>query len=144
MSLPPFIPDWHDLRPFVAESWLIITAIAVLLVPFFVRKPNTAAGTVTLVGLVAALVSLLLIQPIDESSTGRFAPMLATDGVALFWKALLLLFTVGVVLLWFTASRHHQHQGDVHNPDTEIFAAAAAKFELMLNFLRFCRARQHR
>jgi NADH-quinone oxidoreductase subunit N len=38
--------------------------------------------------------------------------MLAADGVACFWKILLLLFTDGVVLLWFTASRHHQHQGD--------------------------------
>src|SRR4051812_13258404 len=103
MSLPPFIPAWHDLRPFVAEAWLIVTAIAVLLVPFFVRKPNTAAGTVAFVGLAAALVSLVLIQPTDESSTGRFAPMLAADGVTLFWKTLLLLFTTGVVLLWFTA-----------------------------------------
>ena len=109
MQLPPYIPAWPDLKPFAAELWLIATAVAVLVVPFFVRRPNTAAGTVTFVGLAAGLVSLLLVGPSDA---GRFAPMLAADGVAFLWKVLLLVFTLGVVLLWFATTRFDTHEGD--------------------------------
>jgi NADH-quinone oxidoreductase subunit N len=110
MSLAPFIPAWPDLAPFVAELWLAATAVAVLLVAFVVRKPNTAAGTYALVGLAAAFVSLLVVRPTDAA--GRFAPMLAADGVALLWKLVLLAFTAGVVLLWFATTRHDTRQGD--------------------------------
>jgi NADH-quinone oxidoreductase subunit N len=92
--------------------FLIATAVAVLLVPFFVRRPNGAAGTVSLIGLAIALISLLVIHPTNEAVSGRFAGMLTADGVAFFWKVLLLIFTLGVTLLWFTAGREHTRQGD--------------------------------
>lgn len=109
MQLPPYIPAWPDLRPFVADVWLIVTAIAVLIVPFFVRRPNAAVGVITVAGLTTALLSLIAVGPADA---GRFAPMLAADGVALAWKSILLLFTIGVVLLWFATTRHQTPQGE--------------------------------
>jgi hypothetical protein len=50
----PYIPGWDELRPFVADLWLVATAVAVLLTPFFARRPNRACGLVTLVGLTLA------------------------------------------------------------------------------------------
>ena len=116
MHLRPYIPDWIDLRPFAGELTLAGALIAVLLTPFFVRKPNTAVATVSLLALAIALAATLMIGTTDPAA-GRLAPMLAADGVAMAWKIILLLFTAGVVLLWFAAGRHGLAQGDA----TEFF-----------------------
>jgi len=109
MQFPPYIPAWHDLRPFVADVCLIATAVAVLIVPFFVRRPGKAAASVTLAGLLVALLSAIAVGPADA---GRFTPMLAADGVALGWKCILLVFVIGVVLLWSAATRTQMRQAD--------------------------------
>ena len=45
----PFIPGWGELRPFVADLWLIVTIVGVLLTPFFITsRPNAACGVVAL------------------------------------------------------------------------------------------------
>jgi NADH-quinone oxidoreductase subunit N len=111
MLLQPFIPTAAELRPYAGDVWLVITAMAVLLAPFFVRKPNTAAGTITLVGVVIALATHLLVGPADASA-GRFGAMLAADGPAFLWKIILLSFVAGLTLLWFASTRHQQRQGD--------------------------------
>src|SRR4051812_288261 len=108
----PFIPGWTSLRPFVAEIWLIVAIVAVLLTPFFVRRPNAACAAVSLVGLGLAFVTLLWVGPGETSPADRFAPMLVSDGVAFFWKLLLLLFTMGVVLMWFATTAATMHEGD--------------------------------
>src|ERR1700759_1829884 len=104
MPFLPFIPAGPELRPVRAELWLIATIVAVLLTPFFVRRSNVACAIVSLVGLAAALVSLVVIRPDHAVETQRFANMLTADGVAFFWKVLLLLFVIGVVLLWFVTT----------------------------------------
>ncbi len=110
----PFIPNWLDLRPFVAELWLVATIVCVLLTPFFVRKPNSACGLVALLGLGIAFCSLLAVGNRGQTSglSSRFSSMLAADGVAFLWKALLLLFTAGIVLLWFATTRPAMREGD--------------------------------
>src|SRR5688572_24264131 len=99
----PYIPGWDELRPFVAELWLIATTVAVLLTPFFVKKSNVACALVTMAGVAAGLVSLLLVGP-DAQATARFAPMLIADPTAFLWKVLLLLFVLGIVMLWFATT----------------------------------------
>src|SRR5207302_1959175 len=42
----------------------------------------------------------------------RFKPMLVTDSVAYFWKVLLLLFVIGIVLMWFSTTADSMHEGD--------------------------------
>ncbi|MDB5291239.1 MAG: NADH-quinone oxidoreductase subunit [Phycisphaerales bacterium] len=112
MSLP-FIPNAAELRPFAAELWLIATIVAVLLAPFFTpRKSNGICGIVTLAGLGAGLVTLLFVGPAAGESVNRLRPMLVADGVAYYWKALLLLFTIGVVLMWFSTTAREMHEGD--------------------------------
>ena len=81
----PFIPGWGDLRPFVAELWLIAAIVAVLLTPFFVRRPNFVTALVALAGLSMALVSLVLVAPSEADPAHRFAPILVSDGVAYLW-----------------------------------------------------------
>src|SRR5688500_20372799 len=100
----PYIPGWNELRPFVADLWLVATAVAVLLTPFFVRRPNFACAVVTLAGLALGLVSLIVVGAEAWAGADRFRPMLFTDSVAFFWKVLLLLFVVGVVMMWFAAT----------------------------------------
>ena len=38
----PFVPGWEELRPFIADAWLIVTVVAILLTPFFTTR---ASGT---------------------------------------------------------------------------------------------------
>src|SRR3954465_12039069 len=63
----PFIPGWSGaggagLRPFTAELWLIATIVAVLLTPFFTRRSNIACALVSLAGLVAAFLSVWIVN----------------------------------------------------------------------------------
>src|SRR4029453_8264995 len=88
----PYIPGWEDLRPFVADLWLVATAVAVLLTPFFTRRSNTAGAMVVLAGLTLALVSLIAVGSAAWTSEARVRLMLVTDAVAFYWKVLLLLF----------------------------------------------------
>src|SRR5688500_8680158 len=112
----PYIPGWNDLRPFVAELWLVATVVAVLLTPFFTpRRPSRACACVALAGLAVGLITLVAVgSPWSEAAgaTDRFRPMLVNDAVAFFWKVLLLLFTMGVVLMWFGTTADSMHEGD--------------------------------
>jgi NADH:ubiquinone oxidoreductase subunit 2 (subunit N) len=101
----PFIPTWaagagYQLQPFSAELILIGTMIAVLLCPFFTRRSNTISAAISLGGLVLALVSLVWSHA--ELAIGQqFVGMLLSDNFAVFWKVLLLVFTIGVMLMWW-------------------------------------------
>lgn len=110
----PFVPFWdtpgYALRPFVTELWLVATLLAVLIVPFFTKKANLATGAVALSGLLFALASLFIIGPSDPGT--HFRSLLVSDHVSVFWKATLLIFSAGVVLLWFGTTSHDMHEGD--------------------------------
>jgi NADH-quinone oxidoreductase subunit N len=103
----PFVPSWDQLRPFLPELWLVAAIVAVLIVPFFVRRANSVCGVVALCGVVLAVCSL--------SSTNygeHFRGLLVFDGVALLWKTILLLFVVGVILMALGTTISTLHQGD--------------------------------
>jgi NADH-quinone oxidoreductase subunit N len=109
----PFIPDWAELRPFVADLWLIATIIAVLLAPFFAQRANLLCATVALAGLALAFVSQLVVGVGDDAPVGYFfRGMLVADQFAVLWKLLLLLFVMGVILLWLTSTASTMHEGD--------------------------------
>lgn len=109
----PFIPRWPELKPFVVELWLIATIVAVLLTPFFTRKSNIACALVALAGLGAALLSLLIVSLHVADVTGpQLRGLLVSDPFAIFWKAMLLLFVAGIILMWFSVSAWSMHEGD--------------------------------
>ena len=108
----PYIPGWNELRPFIADLWLVATIVAVLLTPFFTRRSNATCALVSLAGLALALVSLIAVGAGAGEFAERFRPMLVTDSVAFLWKVLLLLFTMGVILMWFSTTADTLHEGD--------------------------------
>src|SRR3954463_12281637 len=114
----PFIPGWdagHGLgmRPFVGELWLIGTIVAVLLTPFFTpRRLNVACALVTLAGLAMAFISVLAVN-VDPDIVGvHFRGLLVSDQLAVLWKLMLLLFVMGIVLMWFSTTAGTMHEGD--------------------------------
>ncbi|HZS11867.1 MAG TPA: proton-conducting transporter membrane subunit, partial [Nitrospirales bacterium] len=109
---PPYIPGWPDLGPFIAEAWLIVTIVGVLLAPFFVKRPNLVCGAVTLAGLTAALLSLLAFNVGSEAAHEHFRGLLVSDRFATLWKVMLLLFDIGITLLWFSSVAPDLHEGD--------------------------------
>src|SRR4051794_22585278 len=100
----PFIPGWNDpgvsMRPFVGEIILICTLVVILLTPFFTpRRSNGACAMVAFVGVVLALVSLVACRVVDIQGE-QFRGMLVSDAPAVLWKAMLYLFTAGIILMW--------------------------------------------
>ena len=108
----PFIPPWSELKPFVADLWLIVTIVAVLITPFFIRKSNIACALVALAGLTGALLCLLVVGHGAEVSGYHFRGLLVADGFSIFWKAILLVFVMGIILMWLSVSAWTMHEGD--------------------------------
>src|SRR3954452_5860979 len=100
----PFIPPWSELRAFAPELCLIATIVAVLLAPFFTpKRSNIPSAIVALLGLIIALGSAVLIGFTDAGVAGEhFRGLLVADPMSLLWKVLLLLFTIGVIFMWFS------------------------------------------
>lgn len=109
----PFIPHWAELKPFVADLWLIVTIVAVLITPFFTpRKSNIACALVALAGLTGALLCLLVIGAGPNVTGVFFRGLLVIDGFAIFWKVLLIVFVMGIILMWLSNSSWDMHEGD--------------------------------
>jgi NADH-quinone oxidoreductase subunit N len=116
MNLPPaligrpYIPGWKDLGPFVAECCLVATLVGLLIAPFFARRRNLACTAVALCGLTLALVCLLAYGiPTNPQPLGG---VLVSDAFSMLWKAMLLVFTIGVILLWRATTAREQPEGD--------------------------------
>ena len=108
----PFIPGWDELRPFVADLWLIGTIVAILLAPFFTSKANVACAIVALAGVSFAFISQLAVGTGPGVIGEHFRGLLVADQFAVMWKLLLLLFVAGVILMWFTTVSSSMHEGD--------------------------------
>jgi NADH-quinone oxidoreductase subunit N len=108
----PFVPGWAELRPFVAELWLIAAIVGVLIAPFFARRANLLCATVALLGLIVALLSLLLVGVGPDTIGEHFRGLLVYDRVAFLWKIILLLFVIGVVVMWLATTAFTMHEGD--------------------------------
>lgn len=112
MIQAPYIPPWQELRPFVGEIWLVLAMIGVLLTPFFTRKSNAACALVSLAGLGLGFVGICVVAGNGVEAGSYFRGMLVSDTFALFFRALLLLFTFLVVVMWLGTSARKIPQGD--------------------------------
>src|SRR6202035_3172994 len=103
-QMHPIIPPWTDLRPFVAELWIILTIVAVLITPFFTRRSNLACAAVAFIGLGIALISLLVVGAGPDVVGPRFSGMLVADHFSMLWKVMLIIFVMGILLMWFATT----------------------------------------
>ena len=108
----PFIPTGADIRPFSAEICLIGGIAANLMVPFLTRRSNYACAITTLVALFAGLISLTSSGSGPAASGEHLRGLLMFDSTAHAWKLILLLFVMGVVILWMGHSGRSLRQGD--------------------------------
>src|SRR5256714_1161101 len=106
----PVMPAGPELAPFAPELVLVATIVGILLTPFFTRRSNAAAALVSLAGLFIALISLIWSK--DSGLGERFIPMLINDHYAVLWKLMLFIFTIGVILMWFSTTASMMHEGD--------------------------------
>jgi len=108
----PFIPGWEELRPFIADVWLIVTIVGILLTPFFTARSNIACAAVALAGVALAFISQLAFASGQGVVGQHFRGLLVADQFGTMWKLLLLLFVAGVILMWFTTAASTMHEGD--------------------------------
>ena len=113
----PFIPGWDTpgigMRPFAPELVLICTIVVVLLAPFFSskRSSNVLSAAVSLVGLIIALAAAIFIG--NGPHVGdHFRGLLVVDQFAQLWKILLMLFVIGIIVMWFATTAMTMHEGD--------------------------------
>src|SRR5689334_264519 len=113
----PFIPGWDTpglgMRPFAPEIVVICTIVAVLLAPFFSsrRASNVLSAIVALVGLILALAAAIFIGN-GKHGGDHFRGLLVVDQFALLWKIMLLLFVIGIIVMWFSTTASTMHEGD--------------------------------
>ena len=107
----PYIPGWADLGPFIVEGWLTLTLVSLLLAPFFARRRNLASFLVALAGLTVALISLLWVK-VPTTTTAPLRGILIADAFALLWKAMLIVFTIGVLFIWRSSTSSDMREGD--------------------------------
>jgi NADH-quinone oxidoreductase subunit N len=112
----PFVPGWADpangLRPFAPELWLILAIVAVLIVPFFTRRSNLACAATALVGLICALLATMIVGTSEGVVGPHFRGLLVVDPVTVFFKGLLFLFVIGIIVMWCCTTSISMHEGD--------------------------------
>src|SRR3954462_8924697 len=83
----PFIPGWNELRPFVADLWLIATIVGILIAPFFAPRSNVACALVALAGVGLAFVSQLAVGVRSPGVVGEhFRGLLVADQFGFLWN----------------------------------------------------------
>src|SRR5205814_9564461 len=96
--------------PFTAELVLVCTIVAVLLAPFFARKSNIICAAISIVGLLIALAAEVFLGTGGQFGE-RFRGLLIVDPFSQLWKIMLFLFTIGVIVMWFSTTVSTMHEG---------------------------------
>ncbi|HEY0008209.1 MAG TPA: NADH-quinone oxidoreductase subunit N, partial [Tepidisphaeraceae bacterium] len=103
-------PPLEAMNSIAAEVAVTLTVIATLLYAFVTSRPSkTVSGGIAVGGL---LVAFLLTIFLKVPAGTYFGGHIIVDPAALFWKQILLLFTAGVILIWFATTRHAQPASD--------------------------------
>ncbi len=97
----PALPARHELVAAAPDLVLSAGIVAVLLAPLLARRIARACFVVAWLTLALAILAV----PLAARAIGVESPlwhgMIVLDPLALSWKAILLLFTAGVLLLWW-------------------------------------------
>lgn len=109
------LPAWSDLRPFLPELTVLLTILAVLLIPVFSPKKNSlGVGVMSAIGLLLAILFLLGIKmgpdgaapgQVVQAGASYFGGLLIMDPFGWFVKMAVLVFALLVVALWTFSTR---------------------------------------
>ncbi len=108
----PTLDILKDLQLVAPEVILVVAMCVAILVPFINRQNVALPTMVAIIGLGAALFAAIFTTG-QESSSLVFSDMLAIDSFSQFFKIILLLFTLLVVMQWILTSRDQTHAYDV-------------------------------
>lgn len=87
---------------------------AVILVPFINRRSDTLPTLTAVAILILALISAVrVLNQLDQPGHSIFYGMLAVDQFSQFFKIMLCLFTIFVIVQWTIVTRHETHVYDV-------------------------------
>ncbi len=119
----PLVPQGRDFIALEGEIALAAGIVGVLLAPFFsVRRSNLISGAIALVAILVAF--LLTFRTFPEAGFA-FRKLLVLDPAAIFWEQVLLIFMIGVILLWFITTRKALKDGDGPEFFTLVLASTA-------------------
>lgn len=106
-----WMPDAATMRLILPELMLVATVVVLLIAPLLVGRHSRLTGGLALVGaVVAALAAVSSFKLVGDGSTALFAvggdaaggsAMLVADKLGMFFRVLLMVFLVGIVLMWF-------------------------------------------
>ena len=75
------------------------------------RNQTRCARSISIVGLLIAL-ALMLFVGTGGHSGEHFRGLLVVDHLSQLWKILLFLFTIGMIVMWFSTTASTMHEGD--------------------------------
>lgn len=117
-----FIPSGRDLLALQSETALVCGVVAMLLAPFFsVKRSNILSALIALGVMFVAL--LLSLRGIESGPAMR--GLLVLDPASVYWEQVLLVFMIGLVLMWFSSTRPALRDGDGPEFFTLLLASTA-------------------
>ena len=93
----PLLNNIQSVSKFIPELILIVFAIAVVIIDFFVKGRREVLAIIALVGLIATLVGVLAVG-VSETGESLFMGMVKLDSFAVFFKVLFIIATSAAVL----------------------------------------------
>jgi NADH-quinone oxidoreductase subunit N len=112
--MTPTIPPWNTIQLVMPELMLGLAMCAVILVPFIRRGSFVLPTLAAVVGCLAALVSVMNSIARGSESFGLIlGNMLAIDHFSQFFKLILIIFTMLVILQWVVLGRRTVNRHDL-------------------------------
>ncbi len=112
------LPSVETLRLVMPEIWLVVGMCAVILVPFVHRASIALPTVAALLSLVLAVVtSLVSLSHMPGPGQAVFDGMLTIDPLSQFFKVLLAIFTMLVLVQWLIVNRRDTGVGVYDTPD---------------------------
>jgi NADH-quinone oxidoreductase subunit N len=118
------LPSSDEMFLVMPEIWLVVGMCAVILVPFINRRNSVLPTIVTLASLLLALASAVgTLGPSQALGASVLHGMLTVDQFSQFFKVLLLVFTLLIVVMWMIETRQKTSVYDV--PDFQCLLLGA-------------------
>ncbi len=121
------MPTPADLSRFAPELVLIGTIVAVLIAPLIARRAARQTSAIALIGAVLMAMATISVSRTAPMGIGALSPtpdtpMLVVDPFSLFFKLLIAVFLIGVIVLWTVGGKYR----DEDSPEFFVLLLASA------------------